>query len=98
MNFVSYDMQALGRTKDKVDNIRIIVSDGINSKYVGDARMISFENIWLELPEVTGRYSLKSRAIKELDKHGISSLDELFSKAWLVDNGGWILHNMVKIN
>jgi len=96
MNFVTYEMQAVGRYNDNVDNIRIIISDALSGEVVGDARLTDFDNFWVELPEVTGRFKLKAKAIKELHKHFIESLDDLYHKAWLVDNGGWLMNNLEK--
>lgn len=90
-------MQNTSNRQPDINNIRIIISDAISDKIIGDARMASFDNIWLELPEATGRYTLKKRAINELKKHCIKDLDELFSKAWLVDNGEWILKNIERV-
>jgi hypothetical protein len=97
MNFVSYNMINTSTRKDFVNNITINIVDGLNGTPVGYARMTSFNDIWLELPETQGRYELKPRALKQLDRHMIDTLDDLLRMAWLVDNGAYILNNLKEI-
>lgn len=94
MNFYTTTMENTSTRKDVVNSIRITVSDALNRQDVkGTASMLSFDNIWLDLPEKSGRYSLTAKAQKEMLKHHIADLDDLWHKRWLAD-GDWILRNL----
>lgn len=97
MNFVTYNMVNTSTRTDTVNNITIEIRDAISSEVKGTARMTSFDDIWLELPEVQGRYQLRVPAKRQLENKFINNLDDLFHYAWLVSNGSWILHHIKKV-
>lgn len=69
----------------------------MTSKIIGTARMNSFTDIYLELPEVNGRFELRTPALRQLEQRGIETLEQLHSYKWLIDNGQWILNNLKKV-
>lgn len=95
--FVHYSMENTSTRKDECNHITISVHDTFTSKVVGTARMTSFTDIYLELPEVQGRYQLRKPALRQLEQRGIDTLDKLMSYSWLVSNGAWILKNIKKV-
>lgn len=95
--FVHYSMENTSTRKDVINNITISVHDTFTSKVVGTARMTSFTDIYLELPEVQGRYQLRKPALRQLENKFINNLDDLYRYKWLVSNGAWILKNLKKV-
>lgn len=95
--FVHYSMENTSTRKDVINNITIGVHDTFTSKVVGTARMNNFTDIYLKLPEIQGRYQLRKPALRQLEQRGIETLTQLYSYAWLVDNGAWILRNLKKV-
>lgn len=95
--FVTYKMENRSTRKDHINNIEIIISEALGDDQVGSARMVSFNDIYVKAEDIEGRFKLKKRAVKELERNFIFTLDDLFSKAWLVSNGGWIMHQLERI-
>lgn len=95
--WVHYEMENTSTRTDEVNNITIKVLDTFTGELVGTARMKSFDNIWVELPEVEGRYRLRKPAVKRLDEKMIRNMSDLMHYKWLVSDGQWILKNMVKV-
>ena len=95
--FVHYSMDNTSTRKDQVNHLTINVHETMTSKIIGTARMNSFTDIFVELPEVNGRYQLRKPALRQLEQRGIETLEQLHSYKWLIDNGQWILNNLKKV-
>lgn len=94
--FVHYELHNTSTRKNEVNNILIEVFNTLNSTLIGTARMNSVNDIYVELPEVTGRYRLTKKAIRQLEAKNITSLADIVSKSWLLSNGAWIMLNLEK--
>ena len=95
--FVHYTMTNTSTRSDEVNHLTINVHDTMTQEVIGTARLRSLEDIYLELPEVQGRYELRVPAKRQLDNRGITDLAELYRYSWLVSNGAWILKNLKKV-
>lgn len=95
--FVHYSIENVSTRSDEVNSLIIRVHDTMTSEVIGTARLNSLTDIFLELPEVQGRYQLRKPALRKLEQRGIDTLAQLYSYKWLIDNGGWILKNLKKV-
>lgn len=95
--FVHYTMKNTSTRKDQCDNITIEVTDTFTGEVVGTARVKSFTDIYLELPEVQGRYELRKPALRQLESKMIKNLDDAMRYSWLLSDGAWLLKNLKKV-
>lgn len=50
--WVSYRIENTSTRKDVINNVTITVFDTFTQEVVGTAKMVSLDDIWIELPEV----------------------------------------------
>lgn len=95
--FVHYSMENTSTRTDEVNHLTINVHETMSSNIIGTARLNSFTDIYLELPEVQGRYQLRKPALRQLEMKGIHTLEQLYRLKWLISDGAWILKNLKKV-
>lgn len=95
--WVHYQMTNTSTRSNEVNHLTISVYNTMTDEIVGTARLNSFTDIYLELPDAEGKYKLRPRLIKQLEARGIDSLEELLRFSWLLNNGETILHNIEKV-
>lgn len=97
MRFYSYKMLNTSTRVDKCNHITIEILDGISSQKIGVARVISFNDIYVDIPGNSGRYRLSKPAIRAMSNQSINTLDDCIRLSWLLSEGRYIMTNLRKI-